>query len=65
MRSRTHLSIFLVDFKSYRKMALPGIVRYNACRPAGLRNWRRAMLEELIHKAESELERIQRLRGYL
>jgi hypothetical protein len=31
----------------------------------GVRRGRKFMLEELIQKAESEFERIQRLRGYL
>jgi hypothetical protein len=41
-------------------VAAPDPVGYNAPAPR-----RHTMLEELIQKAESEFERIQRLRGYL
>ncbi len=47
------------------KVAVLPSVRYNACRAAGATDQEYDMLEELIHKAHSEFERIQRLRGYL
>jgi hypothetical protein len=47
------------------KLAVLPAVQYNTPRPTGLSISGDTMLEELIQKAESEFERIQRLRGYL